>query len=140
VSAGSDIRWRQRLDSYCRALAALERAVKLARERPLSELEEQGLIQGFEFTHELAWNVLKDYLEYQGAGTVHGSRDATRLAFRDGLISQGETWMAMIAARNQTSHTYNPETARSIARQVVDAFFPELVALRAAMDKLAGAS
>lgn len=57
-----DIRWQQRLASYQRALAQLEAAVTLSQSRPLSELEQQGLIQAFEFTHELAWNVMKDYL------------------------------------------------------------------------------
>ena len=56
-----DIRWHQRLDSYRRALAQLGKAVALHSQRPLSELERQGLIQAFEFTHEMAWNVMKDY-------------------------------------------------------------------------------
>ena len=73
-----DIRWKQRFDNFSRALASLRKAVELSRERPLSELEQQGLIQGFEFTHELAWNVLKDYLEAKGISGLVGSRDAVR--------------------------------------------------------------
>jgi dipeptidase len=61
-----DIRWMQRFQNYRQALARLSEAVALSRQRALSELEEQGLIQAFEFTHELAWNVLKDYLEAAG--------------------------------------------------------------------------
>ena len=57
-----DIRWKQRFDNYLRAFQTLRRAVELAHQRDLSELEQLGLVQGFEFTHELAWNVLKDYL------------------------------------------------------------------------------
>ena len=68
----------------------LERGVELARQRPLSELEQQGLIQGFEFSHQLAWNLLKDYLQHQGIAGIIGSRDATRLAFQNDLISDGE--------------------------------------------------
>ncbi len=68
----------------------LERGVELARQRPLSELEQQGLIQGFEFSHELAWNLLKDYIQHQGIAGIIGSRDATRLAFQNDLISDGE--------------------------------------------------
>ncbi len=64
--ADADLRWRPRFDNFQRALQVLERGVQLARSRQLSELEQQGLIQGFEFSHELAWNLLKDYLEYQG--------------------------------------------------------------------------
>ena len=109
--ANADVRWRQRFDNYERALQVLQRGVDLAGQRPLSELEQQGLIQGFEFTHELAWNLLKDYLQYQGLEGIIGSRDATRLAFQNALIGDGEGWMAMIKARNQSSHTYNLEQA-----------------------------
>ena len=82
----SDIRWIQCFDNYQRALQTLSRAVALSAERPLSELEQQGLIQGFEFTHELAWNMLKDFLEAQGIAGLIGSRDAIRTAFKNGLI------------------------------------------------------
>ena len=128
--ADPDIRWRQRFDNFQRALQVLERGVELARQRPLSELEQQGLIQGFEFTHELAWNLLKDYLQYQGISGIIGSRDATRLAFQNDLISDGEGWMEMIKARNQSSHTYNLEQANTIARDVIDRFAPLFGALR----------
>jgi len=106
-----DIRWKQRFNNYLRALQTLTEAVELAQTRDLSNLEEQGMIQGFEFTHELAWNVLKDYLEEKGIVGIIGSKDATRLAFKNGLIDDGEAWMDMIKARNLSSHTYNQETA-----------------------------
>jgi nucleotidyltransferase substrate binding protein (TIGR01987 family) len=128
--ANADIRWRQRFDNYERALLVLERGVDLARQRPLSELEQQGLIQGFEFSHELAWNLLKDYLQHQGITGVIGSRDATRLAFQNDLISDGEGWMAMIKARNQSYHTYNLEQAQTIARDVIERYEPLFDALR----------
>jgi nucleotidyltransferase substrate binding protein (TIGR01987 family) len=116
----------------------LERGVQLARQRPLSELEQQGLIQSFEFTHELAWNLLKDYLQHQGIEGIVGSRDATRLAFQNGLISDGDCWMAMIKARNQSSHTYNLEQAQAIAHDVIDRFAPLFVALRDRVAALSG--
>jgi nucleotidyltransferase substrate binding protein (TIGR01987 family) len=128
--ADPDIRWRQRFDNFQRALQVLERGVNLGQQRPLSELEQQGLIQAFEFTHELAWNLLKDYLQYEGISGIIGSRDATRLAFQNDLISDGEDWMAMIKARNQSSHTYNLEQAQVIARDVIDRFAPLFGALR----------
>jgi nucleotidyltransferase substrate binding protein (TIGR01987 family) len=126
----ADTRWIQRFDNFQRALLVLERGVALARSRDLSELEQQGLIQGFEFTHELAWNLLKDYLQYQGVQNVLGSRDATRLAFQLGLIRDGDIWMAMIRARNQSSHTYNLEQAQAIAQDVINRFAPAFRALR----------
>ena len=73
----ADIRWKQRFDNYQRALHQLTLAVRLMEQRPLSDLEQQGLIHGFEFTHELAWNVLKDYLEYEGISGLVGSRSTS---------------------------------------------------------------
>ena len=121
-----DIRWKQRFNNYTQALQTLRRAVELSRQRDLSELEEQGLIQGFEFTHELAWNVLKDYLEEQGVIGIIGSKNATREAFKNGLIGDGQTWMDMIKARNLTSHTYNTDIAGSIAKDILTRFYPAL--------------
>lgn len=78
----------------------LENAVLLSHERDFTPLEEQGLIQAFEFTHELAWNVMKDYFADQGNISITGSRDAIREAFNKGLITDGEGWMEMIRSRN----------------------------------------
>ena len=118
----SDIRWQQRLDNYVRALKQLRSAVALAAERELSELEQQGMIQAFEFTHELAWNVMKDYFFYQGASQITGSRDATRQAFSTGLIEDGETWMEMVQSRNQSSHTYNQATALALVQRITQRY------------------
>ena len=119
-----DVRWKQRLNNYLKALLTLTEAVQLAQVRTLSRLEQQGLIQGFEFTHELAWNVLKDYLENKGISGLIGSKDATRSAFKNGLIGHGEDWMKMIEARNLSSHTYNLETAQEIADDIIGRFYP----------------
>jgi len=124
-----DIRWKQRFDNYLRALQTLRDAAALAAARNLSDLETQGLIQGFEFTHELAWNVLKDYLEHKGFTDLIGSKDATRLAFKNGLIENGETWMAMIQARNRSSHTYNLALAEEIAQAILTDFYPAFAQL-----------
>ena len=125
----SDIRWIQRFDNYGRALQTLRNAAELATQRPLSELEQQGLIQGFEFTHELAWNLLKDFLEAQGIAGLIGSRDAIRTAFKNGLLEDGETWMEMIKARNLSSHTYQQDLAQRIATDILTRFYPAFVAL-----------
>jgi nucleotidyltransferase substrate binding protein (TIGR01987 family) len=123
----ADVRWIQRFENYRQALSRLTEAAKLAGERPLSDLEKQGLIQGFDYTHELAWNVLKDYLEAQGFVGIIGSKGATREAFKNGLITEGETWMDMIKARNLTSHTYKTEVAEDIAKDILGRFQPALV-------------
>ncbi len=114
-----DVRWRQRLQSFEKAFVRLSEGARLAGERDLSPLEKQGLIQAFEFTHELAWNVLKDYLESEGVQGVVGSKGATREAFKNGLITDGEVWMDMIKSRNQTSHTYNEKTANEITEAIL---------------------
>ena len=118
-----DIRWRQRFSNYQLALARLGDGVALASERSLSELEKQGLIQAFEFTHELAWNVMKDYFIYQGNASITGSRDAVREAFSNGLVEDGEGWMEMIKSRNQTSHTYNQSVADAIVERILTLYF-----------------
>ena len=115
----TDIRWQQRLMNYDKALSHLVSAVTLSKQRNLSDLEKQGLIQAFEFTHELAWNVMKDYFLYQGNTNITGSRDAIRESFSQGLIADGEGWMEMIMSRNQTSHTYNLKVANEIVEKII---------------------
>jgi nucleotidyltransferase substrate binding protein (TIGR01987 family) len=112
----SEIRWKQRFSNYVKALSQLQKFIDKGN---LNELEEQGLIQAFEFTHELAWQVMMDYFEYQGNSRITGSRDATREAFQFGLIIDGDNWMEMIKSRNQSSHTYNEQTANDIRDRVM---------------------
>ena len=121
-----EIRWIQRLVNFQRAIATLQRAIGLAQSRPLSELEELGLIQAFEFTHELSWLLIRDFLVDQGVAGISGSRDAVREAVVRQLLPQGDetVWMAMIRSRNLTSHTYNPAVAREIADLIVDRYGP----------------
>lgn len=113
-----DVRWIQRFNNFNKALAQLREAVELAQMRPLTKLEEQGLIQSFEYTPELAWKTLKDFLEERGAQNIYGSKDATREAFNAGLIENGDVWMDMIKDRNLSSRTYDESTAaKSLIRR-----------------------
>ena len=130
-----DIRWQQRFSNFKKALQQLEQAVVFSRTKELSELEKQGVIQTFEFTHELAWNVIKDYFEYQGETELHGSRNATRLAFQRGIIENGHIWMEMIISRNKTSHTYNEEIAEEIYQKTIEIYFDEFKTLAAKMEE-----
>lgn len=132
-----DIRWKQRYHNFTKALQTLTEAIELGQQRPLSKLEKQGLIQGFEFTHELGWNVLKDYLESKGYTGLVGSRDATRTAFKTALITDGEAWMDMIKDRNLTSHTYNLELAERMAQDIAQRYHPAFVALATSFALLA---
>ena len=126
----TETRWQQRFQNFQRALLQLSNAVELSKVRSLTELEAQGLIQAFEFTHELAWNTIKDFLISRGAARLYGSKDSTREAFKAGIIQNGEIWMQMIESRNQTSHTYDIETAEKISSAILHKYFFELVALR----------
>lgn len=125
-----DIRWKQRFDNFQRALCQLTLAIQLMEQRPLSDLEQQGLIQGFEFTHELAWNVLKDYLEMEGIQGLIGSRSTVREAFKQGLISDGEAWMDMIEKRNLSSHTYNQAVAENLVSAIHQSYYHAFVELQ----------
>jgi nucleotidyltransferase substrate binding protein (TIGR01987 family) len=122
-----DIRWRQRFDNYQKAVRQL---TKFIDKGDLNELEEQGLIQAFEYTYELGWNLLKDYLLYQGNPDIFGSRDAIREAFAVGLIADGEGWMKMLQERNRTAHTYNEAVAAAIAANIRQRYFDLFIALR----------
>lgn len=90
-------------------------------------MEEQGLIQAFEYTYELSWNLIKDFYFYQGETEIQGSRDAFRLAFRlafsRGLIMVGELWMEMIQSRSLSSHTYSEEITKKVAGRVRGDYF-----------------
>jgi nucleotidyltransferase substrate binding protein (TIGR01987 family) len=99
-----DVRWKQRFDNLKKAFAQLEKAVQ---QGEFNELERQGLIKAFEYTYELAWNTLKDFLMEKGNKDLMGSKDTIRLAFQLELIDDGDLWMEMVKSRNLTSHTYN---------------------------------
>jgi nucleotidyltransferase substrate binding protein (TIGR01987 family) len=121
-----DIRWKQRFQNYKKALAAMKNAVALKAERALTDLEKQGVIQGFEFTLELAWNVMKDYLEEQGIDGIIGSKNAVRQAFNQGLIEDGQVWMDMIKDRNLAAHSYDEATAESIVTEIFNRYYYQL--------------
>jgi nucleotidyltransferase substrate binding protein (TIGR01987 family) len=129
-----DIRWKQRFASYAKAFSQLEKFIEKG--EGLNELEEQGMIQAFEYNFELAWNLIKDYYEYQGSTGIQGSRDAFRLAFNRGLIKDGEGWMKMIESRTKTSHTYNTKTADEIVAAILGSYFQLFKALHETMEKL----
>jgi len=137
MKAQQDIRWIQRLSNYSRALAQLEAAVDLAKQRPLSALEQQGMIQSFEYTHELSWNVLRDFLKDQGTQQLYGSKDTVREAFSVGLITDGEAWMEMIRDRNQSSRTYNITVANAIVDRVINTYIHEFKELQNTFEGLA---
>lgn len=129
-------RWEQRLDSYHKALARLAEIVGASKKRALNEFERDGLVQRFEFTHELSWKLMKAYAEYQGYDGIGGSRDATRKAFEMGLISDGQSWMDMIKSRNETSHNYDGSMADDVVDSIINKFYPLLADFYQKMNSL----
>lgn len=144
-----EIRWEQRFSNYTKALNKLSQAVDYVKqnlinqdesandiEEVLDEIIKEGLIQRFEYTHELAWNVMKDYAIYQGNPNVGDSRDATREAFQLKLVSDGKVWMDMIGSRNKTSHTYNEETADEIYLKIINDYYAAFLAFQNKMEAI----
>lgn len=122
----ADIRWKQRFHNLQKALKLLEEALVIA---DPSDLEIEGMIQRFEYSFELAWKSIKDYLEEKGYPELVGSRDAIRLAFANGMISEGETWMEMITDRKLSTQIYDQKTARRIASDIRERYHPRFLEL-----------
>ncbi len=144
-----DIRWIQRFNNYNKALAKLSDAIKhvkitfytdgkfdKSKLKTADDIIFEGLIQRFEYTHELAWNVIKDFLESRGDTGFYGSRDATRQGFQKELIREGDIWMDMIKSRNKSSHTYNEEIALDIFIKILENYHPCFEAFQSKMQAL----
>jgi len=129
-----DIRWIQRLNNWTRALNQLSRFLE---RESLNELEEQGLIQSFEYNHELAWKTQKDFLESEGVTNLFGAKSVAKEAMNRGLISNGDAWMKMIKDRNLTSHTYNEDVTREIVDRIIDEYYAEFQWLHGRLTELA---
>lgn len=126
-----DIRWKQRFENFNKVYILLE---KYSKERNLSELEQAGIIQFFEMTFELAWKVLKDYLEKDGF-IVKSPREAIKQAFQNDLINDGHIWIEALANRNLITHTYDSELANKIVQEIVNRYFPEIKIMHDKLEK-----
>lgn len=115
-----EIRWRQRFANFNKAFKQLE---KFLNKTELNELEKQGLIKSFEYTYELSWKTLQDFLKEKGYQDINGPRPVVEQSFTDGYIIDGRGWMKMHKSRNLTSHTYNQETADEIVNEIINSFY-----------------
>lgn len=129
-----DIRWKQRFSNFEKALLKLSEVIE--KKEILSDLEKEGLIQRFEFTHELSWQVMKDFLIYDGIQNIIGSRSAVREAYNKGIISNGEIWMEMIESRNRTSHTYLESILESEYNKITKNYYPLFIEFKTKMKSL----
>ena len=138
--AQPNIRWQQRFSNYRKALVKLTQAVdflskQMEREAVVDELLQEGLIQRFKYTHELAWKVMKDYAEYQGYTDVRSFRDAIRKALEMDLIDD-KRWMETIEDRNLTVYNYDNEIASEIFDNIMNVYVPLFIVFEHKMQSL----
>lgn len=121
-----DIRWKQRFENYNKAFNQLTEFVE---KEELNKFEVQGLIQCFEYTFELAWKTMKDYLEESGY-EVKSPRETIQLALSSGLIEDGHSWIDALNKRNLMAHTYDETTAEEAKFLIMTQYFSVLKNLR----------
>ncbi|MEA3450060.1 MAG: nucleotidyltransferase substrate binding protein [Patescibacteria group bacterium] len=108
-------RWQMRLEDFEKALSRLDESLS---QDKFSDLEKDGVIQRFEFTLELAWKTIKNYLEDQGFAEIASPKKSIKKAFESGLIKEGSTWIEMLDDRNRLSHLYNQKISESIFKNI----------------------
>lgn len=119
MNSPKDIRWKQRFNNFIKAHNQFKEFIS---KRELSKLEKQGLIKAFEYTYELSWNVMKDFYELQGEVNIQGSKDTFRLAFKRGLIVDGQYWLDMVESRALTVHSYDEATAQKVVDRIFSVY------------------
>jgi nucleotidyltransferase substrate binding protein (TIGR01987 family) len=123
-------RLREKKEVYRSVVLRLKEALDEDISNPLLY---DGVIQRFEFTYELAWKLMKAYLEYEGIAEVNSPRGAFKEAYKAGLIFEGDIWIDMIGDRNLAAHTYNEEMAKAIYNRIKDQYFERFVTFGARM-------
>lgn len=118
-----DIRWKQRFANFEKAFIQLKDAV--SRYESLDDLSKEGLIQRFEYTFELAWKTLKDYLEANGV-ISRFPREVLKNSFQAELLNNGEIWIDMLEKRNLLAHTYNEENFNNALDTILKSYYPEM--------------
>ncbi|MBU0507152.1 MAG: nucleotidyltransferase substrate binding protein [bacterium] len=128
----TDVRWKQRFESFGQALERLEEALE---QEAWKELEQDGVIKRFEFTFELAWKTLQDFYEFEGLLNIHGPKQVLKQAFHDGLIADGEGWIEILKDRNLMAHTYDAEASQSLFEKIRNKYFQALCDLYKVLEK-----
>ena len=133
----TDIRWLQRYSNYHKACQRLNEVTESGiMVDDLSELEQEGLVQRFEYTFELSWKVLQDLLTYKGYEFMTGPNGTLKMAFEDGLITDHDGWRLMAKSRNTLSHVYDDEEAAAIVGFIFTKYAPLLKALDEKLEQL----
>ena len=128
----TDIRWKQRFSNFTSAVTQLTEFI----EKPeLNKFELQGLIQCFEYTFELAWKTMKDYLEAQGFD-VKTPRSAIQTAFNSELIKDGHVWIDALEKRNMMAHTYNENITNEAKELIIKNYYPMIKSVHSTLKEL----
>ncbi|KAE9536112.1 nucleotidyltransferase substrate binding protein [Ursidibacter arcticus] len=130
-----NVRWKQRFENYKKAVTQLANAIAEYGDTEIDIIKE-GIVQRFEFTHELAWKLQKDILKAQGEVDIFGSKTASRMAFNRGLITQGEIWLDMIETRNVTVHTYDETILNTHFKKITQEYLPLFLQFVQRVEKL----
>jgi nucleotidyltransferase substrate binding protein (TIGR01987 family) len=120
-----DVRWKQRFENFEKAYRLFREIFVDGNPQELSDLEQTGGVQRFEFTFELAWKTLKDYLIHQGVGTDElTARPTIKEGFAARILTDGKTWIDMLETRNKLAHTYDEQTFRHEIKRIVTHYPP----------------
>lgn len=120
-----DIRWHQRFENLGKALNRLREALAGIAEDPKNHLYQIALIGAFQFTFELSWKTMKDYLAYSGVDTSL-PRDVLKQAFHHELIHDGQIWIDMLEDRNIMAHVYEEKAAIKAAKSILENYAPAI--------------
>ncbi|MDQ6756136.1 MAG: nucleotidyltransferase substrate binding protein [Bacteroidota bacterium] len=122
-----DIRWKERFENFCKALARLESALQ---QKDFSILEKDGVIKRFEFTVELAWKTLQDLLNERGHPKVKGPKPVIKQAFKDEIIDDGQSWINMLDDRNKSTHLYDENMSVEVFDKIQNQYFALLTGFK----------
>ncbi len=126
-------RFKERFEEYKKALKRLEEALQEEK----TEIVIDGVLHRFEFTFELAWKTMKDCLEYLGVSQKTGSpRENIQMAFKQGLIDDGETWIDIMLDRNSLAHLYDEDTSREIYDRIKEKYVTEFEKLEKKLSEI----
>ena len=118
------VRWKQRFENFERAYGVLFRLLEQYQKNKTDETVQMALVQAFEFTYELSWNTMRNYLETEGFQDIKTPRQTIRTAFQAGLIQEAQAWLNVIEKINLASHTYNQAVLEETVFYITTEFFP----------------
>lgn len=121
----NDIRWKQRFSNFTKAHLRLLEAATANKKDPSNTLIQMALIQSFEFTYELGWKVMKDYLKHNGVEATL-PREVIKAAFQYGILEDGQAWIDMMEDRNLMAHTYDDAKAELAIQHICQKYLKSI--------------